>query len=155
MKKIIFYLVFIVCGTLAFAAATKKMYVAVKTTALKTGTTLFAKKTATVSYGDEVTVLETKGKWSLVSVNSNSSKKGWISTSALSKRKIIASGSKVSTNADELALAGKGFNSGIEAEYKKDGKVNYDAVDDMEAQIVTDDDIIPFINEGELTGESK
>ena len=49
-----------------------------------------------------------------------------------------------------MALAGKGFNAEIEAEYKKNGKVNYAAVDKLEKNLVSFDTVFEFMEAGKL-----
>ena len=53
----------------------------------------------------------------------------------------------------EVALAGKGFNPEVEAEYKKDPTLNYAAVDAMEAHVVQPAALSSFIAQGGLTVE--
>ena len=148
MKKLIFMLMLALCAAGAFAAG-QTMYVAVSKAAVKSGTGFFSLSKGTVVYADVVTVSETKGKWSYITKGSLN---GWVATNSLSKRKIIAKGSNFSADADELALAGKGFNSEVESEYKKSGKVNYAAVDAMEQNEVSDNALLVFIKEGKLQG---
>ena len=148
MKRLIFILMLALCAAGAFAAG-QTMYVAVSKAAVKTGTGFFALTKGTLLYADVVTVTETDGKWSYITQGNLS---GWVATNSLSKRKIIAKGSNFSADADELALAGKGFNSEVESEYKKSGKVNYSAVDAMERNEVSDSELLAFIKEGKLKG---
>ena len=92
-------------------AKPKKMYVSAEKTALKSSTSFFAKEVNTLDYGHQVLVLETKGKWSKVQSSENPNINGWISTSLLSKRKLISSFNNFSATTSELALAGKGFSA--------------------------------------------
>lgn len=147
MKKIaLIFSILLMC--FATFAETRTMYVNVKSAALKQGTGFFSRKLATLSYGQSVSVIGEKGKWSQVQV---AGKSGFVSSSSLTKRK-IASNSKFSASTDELALAGKGFNAEVESEYKKSGNVNYAAVDQMEKTEVSDDVLLDFINSGKLNG---
>ncbi|MBO4859225.1 MAG: SH3 domain-containing protein [Treponema sp.] len=61
---------------------------------------------------------------------------------------------KVSTNASELSLAGKGFNSAVEAAYEDEFNVSFELVDAIEKNMVTEDDTIAFIEEGNLRLEN-
>jgi len=109
---------------------------------------------ASVEYGDRLTVLREQGPWTLVSTDNT---KGWIHTSALTKKKIkLVAGEKVDSAASsgELALAGKGFNSEVEAEFKAKNKdVDFTWVDKMEKSTVPIKDIQKFIKEGELQAD--
>ena len=91
-----------------------------------------------------------KDNWTKVRLESNSSVSGWINNSSLTKKKIVLSTNKVSVSTNELALAGKGFNAEIEAEYKKNGKVNYAAVDRLEKNLVSFDTVFEFMEAGKL-----
>jgi hypothetical protein len=83
---------------------------------------------------------------------------GWVHVSALAKddKAIVKAGSEnVATGASgsEVALAGKGFNPEVEAEYKKNPTLNYTAVDAMEAYVVPPAALSAFITQGGLTVE--
>ncbi|MBQ2314708.1 MAG: hypothetical protein II187_07365 [Treponema sp.] len=138
--------------TASVFAASSQQWVSAKKVELKSGSDWFATTVATVSYGDEVTVLSTSGKWAEVQLASNKSKKGWIPTSSLTKKKIVASNGKVSANAKEIALAGKGFSSSLEDEYKGETKTDYAQVDAMEKISVSAAEQKKFIENGNLKG---
>lgn len=154
MKKKIAIFWFFVC-TIFSLFAQSKMYVSVEENILKDKPSFFAKDCSTVYYGEEVLVLETKGKWSKIKLISDSDVFGWISSSSLTKKKIVASGSRVNVSTSELALAGKGFNAEIESEYKNQTNTNYDAVDIVEKNKVEIQSVIEFISEGNLVGENE
>jgi len=59
-------------------------------------------------------------------------------------------GKRVSTNAVELSLAGKGFNSAVEAAYEDEFDVSFELVDEVEKNSVSEDDTITFIIQGNL-----
>jgi len=80
---------------------------------------------------------------------------GWIHGSALTVKKIqMAAGSqtaKVAASGDELALAGKGFNKDVEADFKaKNKNLDYTWVDAMGAMTITPQETVKFITDGEL-----
>ncbi|GHV95235.1 hypothetical protein AGMMS50293_15550 [Spirochaetia bacterium] len=151
MKKLIITLA--LCALVAGAAAAQvsrggTLWVAAKTVSLKSSTGFFAKTQGTLSYGDQVTVLQVSGKW--VEVRSASNKSGWTASSNLSAKR-IAAGSTNNASASEVALAGKGFNQEIENAYKAGGKLNYTDVDKTEALIVSEDDLYKFLVDGHLS----
>lgn len=143
-----------ICGLLFAVSlfAAPSQWISAKKVELKSGTDFFASTVATVSYGDEVTVLSTSGKWSQVQLVSNTSKKGWVPSASLTKKKIVASNGKVSANAKEIALAGKGFSSSLEDEYKDNTKTDYAQVDSMEKISVPAAEQKAFIENGDLKG---
>lgn len=136
------------CIFSVFAKVGDKMYVSVEEAELKDGTSFFSKKIGSLLYGDEVIVLQEKGKWKEIQLAKNSSISGWVNTSSLTKKKIVVSDSRVSASAEELALAGKGFNAEIEEEYKKQGNVNYEAVDKLEKNRIEFTRVLDFMRAG-------
>lgn len=157
MKKSISFFSLLLVGSLLFAKAGDLRYVAVKGAEVRAKASSFAKKIGALSYAEEVEIVSEGGNWTEVKSKANPNVQGWISTSSLSKRKIVSSSFSASTN--ELALAGKGFNDELESEYKKNGKTNYEAVDDMEGQTVSDEEVRRFMIDGMLntgdTGKTK
>ena len=95
-------------------------------------------------------VLETKGKWSKVQPVENAEISGWISSSLLSKRKLISSFNNFSATTDELALAGKGFSA---SDNWGKASADFHSVDEIEKQTISNDELLNFINEGELKNE--
>lgn len=155
MKKLIcLFSAFALCASLVFAASFKSgatVYVSVKSAALKSGTGFFAKKTGTVSYGDNLIVVESNSKKSRVQ---SASITGWIPNGSLTSKKITKSGaSSVNASSNELALAGKGFSAEAEKAFKSsNAKLNYDEVDRIEKITVSDTELSAFISEGHLKG---
>jgi SH3-like domain-containing protein len=147
MQRLLFLLTMTLCaGSLLFSqTAGNTRYVAVQTVTMKSSTGFFAKNVRNLSLGDTVTLVRENGKWSEVRAGNLS---GWVASSSLSARRVVASNSSVTIG--EVALAGKGFSPDTEMEYKKDG-LNYSMVDSMEQMVVPADDLLLFINEGRLS----
>ena len=119
--------------------------------AVRATASFLGKVQATLAYGDRVTVVEKKAPWTKVKTAAGAV--GWMHTSALSPKKIVLAAGKgeVGTGAssEELALAGKGFNSDVEAEFKaKHGTANFDAVDRMEKRCVEPSAVVEFLKSG-------
>ena len=154
MKKNIFILIlFCLCLSMIFGASNNKMYVSVEEVVVKDKPSFFAKSQDFVYYGDAVLVIEEKGKWKKIQLIEEPAVFGWVSTSALTKKKIVKTGSRVSASAEELALAGKGFSEDVEMEYKKQGNFNYDAVDKLEENKIDVEKILDFMISGKLNTE--
>jgi uncharacterized protein YgiM (DUF1202 family) len=154
MKRIALLLIFaaFVTGSAAAQAKGSTQYISAKTAALKSSTGFFAGTTGTLNYGDQVTVLQVKGKWAEVKATARNVS-GWIASSNLTSKRVSAGAASGASNS-EVALAGKGFNQEVENAYKADGKLNYDDVDKTEAQQVSNDDLYKFLTDGHLaTGE--
>ena len=108
----------------------------------------------TVPYGQPVETLRAQGPW--IHVRTPDGRNGWMHASALTVKRLAAQtgGASVSTGAsgDELALAGKGFTSDIEARFKADhAEINFTWVDKMSKMTASPSDIARFAQAGGLT----
>jgi len=151
MKRLLVLLVVALCaGSAVFAQADRSTrYVAVQTAAVKDSAGFFAKDLGSLSLGDAVRLLNEDGKWSQVQAGSLT---GWVTSSSLSARRVVASNTAVTAN--EVAMAGKGFSPDMELEYKKNG-LDYSMVDSMEKINVPANDLLRFITEGRLSQGDK
>jgi uncharacterized protein YgiM (DUF1202 family) len=132
------------------AESGRMMSVQVKSTPVRETPSFVGKAIATLSYGDRVEVLETQGVW--LKVRSPDAT-GWTHNSALStKRVTLRSGqdtAQARASSDELALAGKGFNSDVESEYKKQHRnIDFTPIDRMEKTRVSPSEIQAFFKAG-------
>lgn len=134
------------------ASSSKTMYVSLDPASLKESASSFSKDVGTVGYASKVRVLEEKRNWVRIELESDPSVSGWIPSSALSSKKIKAKGSGTTADADEIALAGKGFTATIESAYANEYSVDYGPVNYAEEQAASADDILAFIREGFLAG---
>jgi SH3-like domain-containing protein len=146
MRKLLFSLTMMLCVSVVSYSQTDRntRYIAVKTTPLKSSVGFFAKDLGALSLGDVVTVINEEGKWSQIQAGGL---EGWVTSSSLSARRIVASNPTVT--ASEIAMAGKGFSPDMEVEYRKDG-LDYSMVDSMEQITVSATELFRFINEGRL-----
>ncbi len=142
----------------ATAASQKAMSVQVKEGQLRATPSHLGKIVAKVSYGDRLTVLEEQGDWKKVSLNRKA--QGWIHNSALTSKQIAlragqsSGGSSVSGG--EIALAGKGFNKEVEAQYRQNNKnLDYAWINRMETYKVSPRQMDDFIKVGRLTPEAE
>lgn len=150
-KILCLFMFFVVLGVLTAEKSSKKLYVNVKETWIKSDAGFFAKNVVRVRYGEQVYLLEEKGKWMRVSPVSNPNLVGWLPKANLTKKKIVGSFDKrTSAEAKELALAGKGLTEGSGSEFLSSGKKNYAAVDSVEGIKVNPKDLQFFIKEGLL-----
>ena len=147
MKRFLFLLIVALCaGSAVFAQADRSMrYVAVQTVAVKDSAGFFAKDLGNLALGDAVRLLNDDGKWSQIQAGNLT---GWVASSSLSARRVVASNTAVT--ATEVAMAGKGFSPDMEMEYRKSG-LDYSMVDSMERITVPTGDLLRFITEGRLS----
>jgi uncharacterized protein YgiM (DUF1202 family) len=133
-------------GFPAFSQSGGTRYVAVENLAVKDAAGVFSRNLGTLPLGREVTVTREDGKWIQIRSGNLS---GWVSSSGLTSRRVIAAGSSVTPS--EVALAGKGFSTEVEREYRSGG-LDYSMVDFMEQQVIPDSELQQFVNEGRLAG---
>lgn len=158
-RKTLLLVLFGFCGlaTLAawaMAAGEKLMSVQVRQGELRAAPSFLAAVVRTVAYGDRLAVLEEQGPWARVSTQDRSAA-GWIHASALTrKRVVLQAGQKdadLAATSDEIALAGKGFNSDVEAEFKaRNRSIDYTWVDRMEKMTVSPKEMQTFLAQGEI-----
>lgn len=136
------------------AQAQKAMSVQLKESQLRTTPSFLGKVVAKLSYGERVTVLQEKGAWKKVSMLSRSVQ-GWIHETALTSKSIALKAGQgnvgTSVTGREIALAGKGFNEEVEAQYKKSNKsLDYTWINQMETMKVSPEQMEDFIAGGNL-----
>ena len=151
MKKWILVCCAALLATGAWAA--KEMSVQVRDGQLRNRASFLGTVTATVAYGDRVTVSQTQAGWCEVATEAG--KTGWIHESALTPKKVVlASGTddaRTGASGEEVALAGKGFSKEVEAAYKQQNKdIDYTWVDWMGQQKVSNEQLVQFLKQGDL-----
>jgi uncharacterized protein YgiM (DUF1202 family) len=146
----------VLASAAVWAEQPKKMSVNVKETQLRSTPSYLGKVLGTLAYGDQVQVSESQKGWAKVSAP-DKGLSGWINESALTAKKVVLSSG--SGNADqsassgEVALAGKGFNSQIEAENRQDTSYDYATVDRMEKILVAPEQVAAFLDGGKLSAQ--
>lgn len=126
-------------------------------TSVKESAGPFSPIVAQLAYGDKVQVLETVDAWAKIA-DANGIVLGWVHSSVLAqKRASLTAGdqqAQVSATSDELALAGKGFSSDIEASFRAEHKeLDYQTIDAMEQVVISLKEMTTFLEEGELKPE--
>ena len=149
MKKLLLIMA-IICLALPIFAAPKTQYVAIDPAPLKAKPAASSKKVGSVEYASAVIVVKTEKSWVYVQLVDDKSVEGWLPASALTSKKIKDKSSATSANADEIALAGKGFNSTIEAVYAEQYEMNFDIVDYIETLGAGESEAIAFAKAGQL-----
>ncbi len=135
-------------------AAAQMMSVQVREGQLRGQPSFLAAVLATLPYGSQVQVIEEQGGWRKVGAGQTT---GWMHLSALSEKKIElkpgAGQVQGGASREELALAGKGFNKDVEADFKaKNREANFAAVDQMEqSHLMGEAQLAEFLQEGGVT----
>jgi hypothetical protein len=149
MKTIVLSMLVVFMMSLSAMAETVK--VTTRDNAVRSDCRFFAPVKLKVVLGDALTVSGYKGDWIQVSAKGV---KGCIHKSAVESRSFAAAGKGAAaggTSADEVSLAGKGFNPQVEAGYRKSGKnLNYAAVDEISKYSVSEKSLETFVQQGGL-----
>jgi len=155
MKRLIMFAVMAAVAAPSMAARQKQMSVQVQNAQVRSAPTPISRVLTTVGYTEMVTILEEKGDWNRVQFGTI---EGWMSKGSLTstKLKLAAGGpeAQLSVTSDEQGLAGKGFNSDVENEFKeRNREADFATVDRMEKIAVSDLQIQQFMKQGSLVAE--
>lgn len=142
------------CAALLVAAAAfaagEVVSVIVKKTTIRRERQFYAPAVGEASYRDQLAVLAREKDWVKVGARGV---EGWVHATAVTKGalKADASAAGAAVSADDVALAGKGFNSAVEEEYrKKNPGANFAAVERIEKIDVPESAVADFVRAGEL-----
>ena len=141
-------------AAVSFAATATVMSVQIRKADIRETPSFLGKVLTSLAYGDKVTVQSENGAWIQISAAGQS---GWVHTSALTKKNIVmksGEGAQTSASSGEMALAGKGFNSDVETQFKAGHKdIDFTWVDKMEKIKIPASDIKAFVKEGHLDAQ--
>jgi uncharacterized protein YgiM (DUF1202 family) len=146
--SIVFFLVLITVGS----ASAADVYVTVRESKLRTKPEFLASATASVRYGDKLSVVKDSEPWMQVSIGG---KQGYIHSSAITTRKVVLSASKGSAGANvdqsDVVLAGKGFSSDVEKQFAAThSNLSFASVDAMERVRISTAELEAFVKQGKL-----
>lgn len=154
IKKVVLGLLICMSFAPAFAkdnSSAQIMYVTLDPAPLKEKASPVSKDLGTLDYATPVYILEEKKSWIYVSAIDNESITGWIPATSVTRKKLKANEISATANAEEIALAGKGFCSAVEAVYAEEYDFDFSDVNYIEEQAITDyNEILDFIEEGHL-----
>ena len=141
----------IVVAATVLAAGPIAMSVQVKSTQVREEPSFLGKVVSLLNYGDRLQVVEQQGDWSRITAPGGAT--GWVHSSALTKKKIALKAgdqnAQAAASGEELALAGKGFNSDVEADFKaKNRNIDFTWVDKMEKIKVASGLMQQFLKDG-------
>lgn len=139
--------VFVVC------LAAETLLVKVQATQLRKGPQFFSQTLAALKAGDRLEKVSESAGW--IQVKTSTGVLGWIHSSAVEATKFnllaMDKSMKTQATASEVALAGKGFNKQVEADYRaKHGDVNFAFVDQMLQLKIPPAQIEDFLKKGKL-----
>lgn len=141
-------------AAVALAATATVMSVQVRKADIRETPSYLGKVVTSLAYGDKVTIQTANGAWYQVTAAGQA---GWIHNSALTKKNIVmksGEGAQTTASSGEMALAGKGFNSDVEAQFKANHKdIDFTWVDKMERIKIPPAEIKAFAKEGHLDSQ--
>ena len=146
-------MLFFCMASMACGVRAELLSVQVQSGQVRETPSFLGKVVTTVPYAQSVETLGGQGPWQ--QVRTPDGKVGWLHSSALTGKRLqaLSGGGSVSAGAsgDELALAGKGFNSDIEARFKADHReVDFTWVDKMATLKASSAEIAQFVQSGGL-----
>ncbi len=149
MRLVIKVLLFITFfSSVAFA---ETMNVITKENSVREDCKFLAPVKAKVRYGDRLEVLSKEGDWFRVKFRNI---RGCIHKGAVTEKSVSlsgVSGTGSSASADEVSLAGKGFNPEVERSYRnKHPELNFRTVDGIEQYKISEEALRKFIRNGDL-----
>ena len=137
-------------------AAAEQMSVTVKETQVRAAPSYLGKILGLARYGDRLDILEKRSGWARVALPAGKLQ-GWVSLSALQEKRIVLkageAGSAGGASSGEVALAGKGFNKEVEAQYRDEKQLDYTWIDRMESYRVSPEQVLAFLRAGGLPVE--
>ena len=153
--KLLFLLAICFMANPLFAAsnsASRPYYVTLDPVPLKAKPSASSKNLGSIEYASAVYVMDTQKNWSYVCLIEDNSVQGWVPSTSLTTKKIKEKSKAASANADEIALAGKGWNKTIEANYSQEYELDFTEVDYVESFCLSDDydQILTFEEDGWL-----
>jgi hypothetical protein len=131
--------------------AAETLKVTVKTTKLRKSPKFYAPAVTTLNYGDTLQKLDQQGDW--IKGLTTSGLEGWVHGSAVEEPSFSLTARRTAgtgTTADEVALAGKGFNEQVEQQYRQTTDLDYTWVDRMAAMKVSEAEMEQFLKQGKL-----
>lgn len=129
------------------------LVIQVKTTNLKKEPVFYAETVAVLNNGEQVEKIGEQAGW--YKVKTKNGREGWLHSSAVKKKKfsLFAMDKQVKSeaSAEEVALAGKGFNKQVEEKYKANNpSISFVEVDKMLKLKVTPRQLKTFLEKGKL-----
>jgi len=147
---LILFFTFIASPSFLFSIP-KEMSVVVKEAQVRSTPSFLGKIIIVLPYGERLETVKEQNDWIQVVVNGGT---GWIHGSALSRKEVVLTAGegtgKTGASSDEIALAGKGFNKQVEAQYQEEQNLDYAWVDRMEEYEIMPEEAAEFLVQGEL-----
>ena len=124
---------------------------------LRSSPGFLARITTRIDYGESVKILEIRGDWLRVRTV-GSGDEGWLHSTVVAGKEELrlerAGGTTAGgVSSREIALAGRGFNEQVEAQYKNDKGLDFTLVDEMEEYGRPIEELAAFFADAGMTVE--
>lgn len=131
--------------------------VSVREGELRSAPGFLARVTTRIDYGESVKILEIRGDWLRVRT-AGSGDEGWLHSTVVAGKEELrlerADGTTAGgVSSREIALAGRGFNEQVEAQYKSDKGLDFTLVDEMEEYGRPVEELAAFFADAGMTVE--
>ena len=150
-KKTLGVILILLLSFTSLLVAAETLKVRVKSSKLRQSPKFYAGSVASLEFGDALEKITAQGDW--IQAKTKTGTTGWIHSSAVTVPQFSLTAGRTAqeeTSADEVALAGKGFNQQVEEEYRKNSDLDYTWVDRMAQMRVTESEMERFFREGKL-----
>jgi SH3-like domain-containing protein len=152
LKRVVCFVGFALALAGTASSDSGKMSVQVKEAQLRSTPSFLGAIVGPVAYGEQLDTVQKQGDW--FDVKNSRNLRGWIHESALTTKQVVlnpGAQTQPAASNQEIALAGKGFNSSVEAQYRKsNATIDYTWVDRMEAVRVSRDQMMSFLESGKV-----
>jgi len=150
-KKTLGVILILLLSFTGLLLAAETLKVRVKSSKLRNSPKFYAGSVVSLEFGDSLEKITTQGDW--IQAKTTTGTTGWIHSSAVIVPHFSLTAGRTAqeeATADEVALAGKGFNQQVEEEYRKNSDLDYTWVDRMTQMRVTEAEMERFFSEGKL-----
>ncbi len=149
-RSIAFFLFVLAAVTLSAVNVGQLVTISVREAELRSNPGFLATVQTRLAYGDSVRVVEKRPGWVRVQAV-ETEMDGWLHESAVAPPadlRLSSTGRAGDTGAStrEIALAGRGFNQQIEAEYQEQQQIDFTMVDEMEGFLQPTDELAAFLS---------
>jgi SH3-like domain-containing protein len=150
LMKFLVFCLFVVFVSIVLADT---LVIKVKSTNLREQPVFYASVLAVLKAGDSVEKLTVQEGW--FKVRTKTGQEGWLHSSSVQEKKLnllaLDKSAKTGATADEVALAGKGFNQQVEEKFKaNNSQISFVWVDRMLKVKVSPAQLKKFLEEGKL-----
>lgn len=155
MRRPLLAVAFVLVALLVVAVeAGDSLFVQVRETELRSAPGFLSQIVEKLQLGAEVSYAASRAGWYQVT-RPETGQSGWIHEGSVRENKqttlqLAGEGTTRTVTSREIALAGRGFSESMEGEYGAENRLDFSAVDELEARRVGPEEIVAFVLEASL-----